>query len=134
MNKKALTSILLVVAAYTIVLIAAVGITIALAEKITAQLVLSWVFIGLPYAVLCGSNVLTMIDKENNVMQNGMLTTMAGAYLALAVVVTILLNLLALSLKPFIIIEIIIMVIGVVVIIVGLLAKTHIESVETKGR
>lgn len=61
-------------------------------------------------------------------MQNNMILGFAAAYLILTIIMTVILNLMQVSLKAFSVIEIMIMVIGLILIICGFLVKNHIEN------
>lgn len=82
----------------------------------------------IPYAVLCLPHVVSMMDRAENVMQNNMILGFAAAYLILTIIMTVILNLMQVSLKAFSVIEIMIMVIGLILIICGFLVKNHIEN------
>lgn len=114
--------------AYLILLAAGVAVTLLLAEEITGRLLLSLVFIALAFTAMFGLFIMGMLDDRQNIMQNQAMTILGTLYFIVAVVVTILVNLLHFPMRAFVAAELIVLALGAVGILWGLRGKQHIEE------
>lgn len=128
MKQKPSLSAVLTIAAFAALFFAVIIAWAVLAKEITAKTVLSWGFLAIPYCALCLSQLFSMTDHYDHIHQNNLLSFLIGLYLALAVAVTIVLNLLNIPLAPFVVIQLIVLAVGVTTTVAGLLAKLHIEK------
>ena len=111
-----------------VVLFIAIAVVLLLAEQITVRLILSLCFVAVPYLALSAGILLSVLDRKERLMQNGLLITLSIIYLLVAIALTVVLNLLHLSLRPFIALELVVLAVGIITIIAGISAKRHMDK------
>ena len=97
-------------------------------DEITKRTWLSILFVLIPYILTAGLTCIGKLDSQENIMQNNTLLLLTGAYLGIAFLVTVVLNVMRIPLDFFLAGEIIVMVAGFVAVLIGFLGKSHIES------
>lgn len=125
MNIKKLLPVII---SYFIILFTVVAIGLLLFESFTDKLIAVSAFLFLPYTMLFASLCYNMIDKADNVIHNGLFTTVSVLYLVLSIIVSLFALITGMSLKITCVLEIIVMCIGMVGTAVAFAAKNHIEG------
>ena len=112
------------------IVILLLGITIAfvIPEKITANNVISVIFTSIAYIVFALIMILGTMDSRENVIQNSGITIVAVIYLVVCFVLSMIFNLVHMSIKWHIVLEVIIAAVGIIMVAVMYLAKIHIEE------
>lgn len=109
-------------------LILGVAVTLLLAEEITGRLLLSLLFVGIPYLLMAASILLSAYEGKDKLVQNQMITTICTIYLMVAIVATVILGLFRVSTKVFVALELVVLGLGILGILAGLQGKSHIEK------
>lgn len=128
MKKKIKKNVVITGIIYWLFLLTGITITCLLVENMTLQLGLSIFFVALAYTVMFAIFIISMLDNRQNVIQNSAISTLGILYFVLTVVITICARLFRFTIKWFIIAELIVLVLGVTVILLGYLGKDHIEN------
>ncbi len=114
--------------AYLVLLVACIAAVLLFVEEINGRLIASLGFIAVPFTAMFALFMMSMMDDDQNVMQNHAMTTLGTIYFVVTVIVTIIVNLLQFSTKWFVAVEILVLAFGATVILWGLRGKQHIEE------
>ncbi len=123
-----LKKVLPILISYCVIMIGVIVVAALLVENVSEKLLFAGIFVFIPYTLLFSSLCLSALDKAENVMQNGLFTTISLIYLILTVLITIVFLILPVSLKVFCAAEILLLCVSIAALAAAVWAKNHIEE------
>ena len=113
---------------HVLVLAGGTAVTLLLPDTITPSLVISLVFCDIAYLVFAAMTVLTTAHSRQKAMQNSGMITASLIYFVVTLFASLLFTVLHLGTKIHVLLEIVILIFGVILLLLMLMAKQHIES------
>lgn len=113
---------------HILVIAGGIAVTLLLPAKITTSIVISLVFCVIAYLAFAATTIFTAIQSRQKGMQNGGMITASLIYFLVALIGSLILTALHVSVKIHILLEVVILIFGIVFMLLMLMAKLHIEG------
>lgn len=123
-----MTGLFILILIHVVIMAGGATVTLLLPANITSALIISLIFCGIAYLVFAAMTVLAAIQSKQKAMQNGGLIIASLVYFAITLFGSVIFTVFHLPVKIHVLLEIVIMVLGVVLMLLMLLAKLHIEE------